>query len=66
MELMINGETQSFPGTLSVSELLARLAVDSRKVAVECNRVLVPKSAYGSTALQSGDTLEIIGFIGGG
>jgi thiamine biosynthesis protein ThiS len=42
------------------------LALDIRKVAVELNREIVPRSTYAQVVLASGDTLEIVHFIGGG
>ena len=64
--LSLNGETRSFPGPLSVAGLLGVLDLDMRKVAVERNEEIVPRSIYADTALITGDTLEIVHFIGGG
>ncbi|MBM3554661.1 MAG: sulfur carrier protein ThiS [Alphaproteobacteria bacterium] len=66
VSLMVNGDKQVFPGPLTVADLLARLGLDLRKVAVERNLEIVPKSAYQTTALADGDALEIVHFIGGG
>ncbi|MBL4854837.1 MAG: sulfur carrier protein ThiS [Robiginitomaculum sp.] len=67
MTITINGETYAdLQAGMSVSVLLAHLGFPERKIAVECNREIVPKSSYGKTALQDGDVLEIITFIGGG
>ena len=46
--------------------LLARIGLDTRKVAVERNMEIVPRSTYADTALAAGDALEIVHFIGGG
>jgi sulfur carrier protein len=66
----LNGEIRVFEGPaagpLSVSGLLASLGLDTRKVAVERNEEIVPRSRYADTWLASGDTLEIVHFIGGG
>ena len=64
--LSLNGETRTFPGPLSVAGLLQCLELDRRKVAVERNEEIVPRSIYADIALISGDTLEIVHFIGGG
>jgi thiamine biosynthesis protein ThiS len=64
--LSLNGEQREFPGALSVAELVAALALDVRKVAVELNREIVPRSTYAMVRLRSGDCLEIVHFIGGG
>ena len=68
--LTLNGENLMFDGPadgpLSVSGLLVRLGLDTRKVAVERNEEIVPRSRYAETWLASGDSLEIVHFIGGG
>ena len=66
MTLTLNGESRAFDGPLSVAELLAGLGLDTRKVAVERNEEIVPRSRYAETWLGSGDSLEIVHFIGGG
>ncbi|MFL5287601.1 MAG: sulfur carrier protein ThiS [Rhodopila sp.] len=68
--LTLNGESRVFEGPadgpLSVSALLATLGLDTRKVAVERNEEIVPRSRYAETWLASGDSLEVVHFIGGG
>jgi thiamine biosynthesis protein ThiS len=68
--LTLNGERRVFEGPaegpLSLSALLTTLGLDTRKVAVERNEEIVPRSRYAETWLASGDTLEIVHFIGGG
>ena len=66
VSLTLNGEDRSFDGPVSVDGLLQTLGLDRRKVAVERNREIVPKSAYGMTSLADGDRIEIVHFIGGG
>jgi thiamine biosynthesis protein ThiS len=66
MTLTLNGESRSFDGPLSVATLLAALGLDTRKVAVERNEAIVPRSRYAQTWLGGGDSLEIVHFIGGG
>ena len=66
MELTVNGEQQVFNAPLTVEALLKQMALDSRKVAVELNGAIVPKSAYAAQAFSAGDVVEIVGFIGGG
>lgn len=66
MELVINGEKRDCTGIGTVGELVANLELDSRKVAIEKNLEIVPRSAYAQTPLAAGDRLEIITFIGGG
>ncbi len=66
MRLTINGEQRDFEAPLTVEDLLGRIGIESRKVAVERNLQIVPKSAYGGIGLNEGDKLEIVHFIGGG
>lgn len=64
--LSLNGESKTYPAPLSVAQLLGRLELDTRKVAVERNEEIVPRSTYTQTGLRDGDRLEIVHFIGGG
>ncbi len=66
MRVEVNGQAREFPGSLTISSLLDDLGIDARKIAVERNLEIVPRSAYGETALADGDRLEIVHFIGGG
>lgn len=66
MKLTINGEERRFEKLSDLAALVAELGLDARKVAVERNLEIVPRSAYGSTALADGDRIEIVHFIGGG
>ncbi len=66
MRLTINGEDRSFDRPLTVEKLLGEIGVDARKVAVERNLEIVPKSQYRRVSLGDGDRLEIVHFIGGG
>ncbi|MEK9754968.1 MAG: sulfur carrier protein ThiS [Rhodospirillaceae bacterium] len=66
MRLTINGEDRVFDQPMTVAELLGRIGLDERKVAVERNREIVPKSGYAAQPLGDGDKLEIVHFIGGG
>ena len=70
LSLLLNGEHRQFEtperGPLSVLGLLTELGLDMRKVAVERNEEIVPRSRYAETWLVSGDQLEIVHFIGGG
>ena len=66
MKLTVNGEARAFEALSDVAALVAALGLDDRKVAVERNLEIVPRSAYGMTALADGDRIEIVHFIGGG
>ena len=66
MRLSINGETRELGQAANIAELLAQLELDARKIAIELNREIVPRSAYGATPVKDGDAIEIVHFIGGG
>ncbi len=66
MELTINGEMRRVDAPLTLAGLVDQLRLDPRKLAVERNLEIVPRSAYASTALAAGDILEIVHFVGGG
>jgi thiamine biosynthesis protein ThiS len=65
MRLVVNGEDRSFEVS-HLAGLVAHLGLDLRKVAVERNLQIVPRSLFGSTVLRDGDRIEIVHFIGGG
>ncbi|HEX6859227.1 MAG TPA: sulfur carrier protein ThiS [Caulobacteraceae bacterium] len=65
MLITLNGEERQV-GAGDIGALVAELGLDTRKVAVERNLEIVPKSLYGQTPLAEGDRLEIVTFIGGG
>jgi sulfur carrier protein len=66
LSLMVNGEDRQLDAPATVAALVARLGLDGRKIAVERNEAIVPRSAYADTWLHTGDRLEIVHFIGGG
>jgi len=66
MRISVNGKQQIVEEGTTVRELLNRMRVDSRKVAVELNLEIVAKSAYDRTQLEEEDEVEIVHFIGGG
>jgi len=66
MQITVNGEQKTLDQAITVEQLLSDIGLDSRKVAVERNREIVPKSGYAETRLGDGDALEIVHFIGGG
>lgn len=64
--LTVNGEARSLPAGTSVAGLLAEIGLAERKVAVERNLEIVPRSQYAATMISAGDAIEIVHFIGGG
>jgi thiamine biosynthesis protein ThiS len=66
LRLTVNGEPQRLARGTTLAGLLAELGLDMRKVAVERNREIVPRSTYASVVLEDADAVEIVHFIGGG
>jgi thiamine biosynthesis protein ThiS len=66
VRIALNGDTFETAGPLTVAELLARLDLDARRVAVEHNLVIVRRAAFGDTTIRDGDTVEIVNVVGGG
>ncbi len=66
MRLTVNGETREAPDRATLADLLASLGIDGRRVAVEHNREIAPKSLWSQIVLAEGDELEIVQFVGGG
>lgn len=66
IEITLNGDLRRFDAPLSVAALLDALGLEPRKIAVERNLEIVPKSAYAGTGLVAGDRIEIVQFVGGG
>ena len=66
MRILINGEDRSFDDVIDVAGLVAALGLNPRKVAVERNLEIVPRSLYASTLIADGDRIEIVNFVGGG
>lgn len=66
MQVTINGESRVLENTMTVQNLIENLALDARKIAVERNLAIVPKSLYADTTIADGDRLEIVQFMGGG
>src|SRR5689334_13663456 len=66
INVTINGEAKLLNGTMSLNEMLSNLGLDPRKIAVERNLEIVPRSSYAQVQVREGDNYEIVHFIGGG
>ncbi|MBC7802696.1 MAG: sulfur carrier protein ThiS [Candidatus Parcubacteria bacterium] len=66
IQFTVNGAPQRLEQPLAVSELVVQMALAGKKIAVERNGEIVPKSAHGSTLVLDGDRLEIVVAVGGG
>jgi thiamine biosynthesis protein ThiS len=66
LTIRLNGEPHEIVHPLTISELLATLGIDPRRVAVEHNLVVVKRQAFSATTVVEGDEVEIVNFVGGG
>jgi sulfur carrier protein len=66
MKLTVNGQPQEVPDVRSVKGLIEHLGLTDGLVAVECNRVVVPRADHERTLLHQDDVVEIVHFVGGG
>ena len=66
MRIVLNGEQREFPAPQTVSTLLEAAGHAGRRVAVELNLEIVPRSRHAGQALADGDRVEIVHAIGGG
>lgn len=66
MIISVNGEERHFDGDITVLQMLQTLGLPEKKIAVEHNLEIVPKSAYDTHMVTDGDRIEIVHFIGGG
>jgi sulfur carrier protein len=66
IQVVVNGAARRYERPLAVAELVEKLSLSGKKIAVERNGEIVPKSAHASTLVADGDRLEIVVAVGGG
>ncbi|MET0919222.1 MAG: sulfur carrier protein ThiS [Burkholderiales bacterium] len=66
MAVTINGEPRQFESAVSLAQLLERLDLAGRKIAIDRNGEIVPRSRFGEQTVDDGDRLEIVVAVGGG
>lgn len=66
IELIINGTPRQFETPLDVTGLVEQLELTGKRIALERNGEIVPRSQFASTLLTNGDKLEIVVAVGGG
>jgi thiamine biosynthesis protein ThiS len=64
--ITLNGDPYQIAGPMTLGQLLTRLDIDPRRVAVEHNLAVVKRTAYDVTTVNEGDAIEIVNFVGGG
>jgi len=67
MQLTVNGMPRTIiPPVLTVADLVRELGLEGKRIAVERNGEIVPRSRYADTPVEGGDRMEIVGAVGGG
>ncbi len=66
MNIILNGEPHELPDGATAEQLVESLGLTGRRIAMELNREIVPRSSYAATPLNEGDKVEIVHAIGGG
>jgi sulfur carrier protein len=66
MEIVLNGQAKTLAGPLSVAALVTELGFTGKRIAVERNGEIVPKSTYDQVIIAAADRLEIVVAVGGG
>ena len=66
VRITLNGEPYELDEPISVADLLLRLSIDPRRVAVEHNLLILKRQLFVDTLVHNGDRIEIVNFVGGG
>jgi sulfur carrier protein len=66
MEIMVNGEKQTVPDGFTAEQLVESMQLQGRRIAMEVNREIVPRSTYAKHTFNAGDSIEIVHAVGGG
>ena len=66
MNILINGDNQQFDDDLTAAQLVEKLGLQGKRIAMEVNQEIVPRSNYDSCQLSENDRVEIINAVGGG
>ncbi len=66
IEITVNGESRHIAPGLTVADLVAQFELASQRLAIEHNLLILARSLWAETRLQTGDRLEIVHFVGGG
>ena len=66
MRIILNKDVQIIPDNISIDDLLERLNIETKYIAIEVNETIVSKSEYNKFSLKENDNVEIINAVGGG
>jgi len=66
ISVCINGSAQTFEHPISIADLVASLDLTGKRIAIECNSEIVPRSLFSQRLLADGDKIEVVVAVGGG
>ena len=66
VKIIVNGEEISIPEDSNIQDLVAKLGYKNKRIAIEVNELIIPKSKHQSYLLESSDRVEVINAVGGG
>ena len=66
MQILVNGESRTLPENATLADLISLMQLTGKRIAVEVNADIVPRSQHGDKVLNAGDQVEIVHAIGGG
>jgi thiamine biosynthesis protein ThiS len=66
MQIKVNGEDKELADGATVAQLLEALGMQGKPVAIEINKILIPRKQHDSAIVSAGDVIEIVTFVGGG
>jgi sulfur carrier protein len=66
MQIKINGDVQEIPEGLNVTAMLEHVGMGNKRVAIERNLDILPRTEWNATPVQANDSFEIVHFVGGG
>ena len=66
MNIQLNGNTQQFDDNLTAAQLVEKLGLQGRRIAMEVNQEIIPRSSYESFQFSENDKVEVIQAVGGG
>jgi sulfur carrier protein len=66
MQIFVNGDRREFPTDLTAAQLIETLGLSGKRLALEVNQEIVPRSTFNSHRFRDGDQVEIVHAIGGG
>lgn len=66
MNVTVNGTSRQIEAGLTILQYVEQLGLEPERVAIEYNRVILPRADFSKKILSEGDSLEIIQFVGGG